>query len=209
MKEKLIKYILHSSFPCVMAKAVARNGNLKVLTIKNNYSTNIESFLSSMYEFIESFKKNPSRLSSFVLVLENQDLSFEGFEKKFWKFLEEINAHDKKLYPADPRVSADPRNDQFSFSLKSEAFFIIALHPHSPRKARRFPYPAIVFNPHQQFENMRRNGVFHKVRDMIRLKDKILQGSINPMLTDFGTRSEVFQYLGKIYSPNDPLPLHI
>jgi hypothetical protein len=56
---------------------------------------------------------------------------------------------------------------------------------------------------------MRKNGIFNKVRTMIRMKDKILQGTINPMLQDFGERSEVFQYLGKIYLPNDPIPLHI
>lgn len=206
MKEKLISHILKSSFPCVMAKAVVKTGLLKVHT---QQSLDPRNFLKNIYSFIDDFREKRSRLSSFVLVLENNDLSFERFEEMFWDFLREANHEDKKYYPHDPRVKSHPEDNEFSYSLKSEAFFILALHPDSPRKSRQFTYPAIVFNPHQQFENMRKNGIFNKVRTMIRMKDKILQGTINPMLQDFGERSEVFQYLGKIYLPNDPIPLHI
>ena len=67
--------------------------------------------------------------------------------------------------------------------------------------------PAIVFNPHIQFERMRKKGIFKKVQNIIRLRDKLLQGSINPMLSDFGDKSEVFQYTGRIYAPDETLPL--
>jgi FPC/CPF motif-containing protein YcgG len=104
-------------------------------------------------------------------------------------------------------VSSNPNSKNFSFSIMEEAFFILALHPDSPRLARRFPKPMIVFNPHQQFENLRSVGMYARVRDIIRKKDKLLQGFINPMLNDFGEKSEVFQYTGRMYDKNQPSPL--
>ena len=138
---------------------------------------------------------------------DEKTLDFEQYEKTFWDFLSRLSIEDKKLYTHDARVSDDPQHADFSYSIKSEAFFILAMHPKSPRFARRFLKPAIVFNLHQQFEEMRRKGVFTKVRNLIRFKDKILQGSINPMLTDFGERSEIFQYLGKVYKSGYELNL--
>lgn len=114
---------------------------------------------------------------------------------------------DKEKYEHDPRVSSQIASPDFSFSMKSEAFFILALHPQSPRLARRLPIPAIVFNPHQQFETLRKKGVFNKVRNFIRNRDKALQGFINPMLSDFGEKSEIYQYTGRVYSPEETLSI--
>ena len=63
--------------------------------------------------------------------------------------------------------------------------------------ARRFAWPALVFNPHAQFERLRRDGQFDRLRDRIRDRDVALQGTINPNLSDFGERSEARQYSGR------------
>jgi uncharacterized protein len=194
-------------FPCVMAKAVANQGFLITKSVMEPLRE-VDFILTQLYSFIDEFRSQPQRLSSFILVLKEPRLkSFEAFEKAFWPLIKTIHSLDKQLYPHDPRVGTNPDDDKFSFSLKSEAFFILTLHPQSPRWARRFKFPAIVFNPHVQFERLRSRGIFKKVRNLIRYRDKLLQGSINPMLNDFGEKSEVFQYLGKVYGPQDSNPL--
>jgi uncharacterized protein len=182
-----------------MAKAVLTKGMLTV----HDYQS-VENTLNAIYEFIDKYRENPSRLSSFILTF-NEALTFTEFENKFWDLIKSLQAKDKKIYLHDSRVSSDIQNTNFSFSLKSEAFFILALHPESPRIARRLSFPAIVFNPHQQFETLRNKGLFGKIRNLIRNRDKALQGFVNPMLSDFGEKSEIYQYTGRTYSPEETL----
>lgn len=207
MEELLSQFILAKSFPCVMAKAVINTGLIKVISVKDSQKE-LRDILSEMYSFIDEYRNNPKKLRSFIVILEDEKtLDFEQYENFVWEFLSQLSVEDKKNYEHDPRVSDDPQHPNFSFSLKSEAFFILGLHPQSPRFARRFQKPAIVFNLHQQFEEMRSKGVFKKVRNMIRLKDKLLQGTINPMLSDYGERSEIFQYIGRVYQSAEELKI--
>lgn len=194
-----------------MAKAVAQKGHLEVHETGDLCSPmEIRKVQEKLYHFIDLFRQNPERLSSFILVAHDKSLeSFNSFEKEFFHFLKQLHYEDKTLYPHDPLVSSNVEDNRFSYSIKSEAFFLVALHPDSPRWSRRFKHPAIVFNPHIQFEKMREKKIFEKIKNIIRAKDKILQGTINPMLNDFGERSEVFQYIGKVYSPEDKIPLEI
>jgi FPC/CPF motif-containing protein YcgG len=51
-------------------------------------------------------------------------------------------------------------------------------------------------------------GVYHKVRNKIRERDIALQGNINPVLEDFGERSEARQYSGRQVESNWKCPFH-
>ena len=193
-----------------MAKSVINQGFFHTFTIPDLSTVSVNSALEQMYDFIAEMQAKKVNLSSCAIVVEDEKLKdFSLFETKFWEFLKELNQLDKVNYAPDPEVDSDPKSSNFSYSIKSESFFIIALHPNSPRWSRRFKYPAIVFNPHKQFEKMRSNGTYLKVRDLIRKKDKLLQGSENSMLQNFGEKSEVFQYLGRVYEASDPVPLAI
>jgi FPC/CPF motif-containing protein YcgG len=97
-------------------------------------------------------------------------------------------------------VSSDPNDPEFSFSFAGRAFYVIGIHPRSSRIARTFPWPALVFNPHEQFERLRTDGKWKKMQKAIRARELVLQGSINPMLTDFGEESEARQYSGRAVS---------
>jgi uncharacterized protein len=208
-RDELFNFIQDPSFPCLMAKVVAQRGLLQVFNAPGvNTDADGEQALQALYAFIDEYRIQPERLSSFALVLkDHRKLSFHAFESVFWSFLATLNRLDKARHPHDPRVSSDVKDKNFSFSLKSEAFFILALHPESPRWSRRFKFPAIIFNPHAQFERMRMRGTFEKVRNLIRIRDRRLQGSSNPMLADFGDQSEVYQYLGRKFSPGEEVPL--
>lgn len=207
MKKDLLQFIQTPTFPCIMAKAAASMGNVVVYEATDNLSkTEMKVLLSKIYHFIASYRDNPEKLSSFIVCLPQFQISFAEYEDIFWKLLRTLQEYDQKSFHYDSRVSSDPLSPEYSFSLMEEAFFIIALHPESPRFARRFKVPAIVFNPHQQFEHLKSIGKFDIIRNVIRKRDKALQGNSNPMLQDFGTKSEIFQYFGKVYHDAFDIP---
>ena len=61
---------------------------------------------------------------------------------------------------------------------------MVGLHPGASRPARRFDRPALVFNLHDQFEQLRANGMYDKMRSTILARDVKLAGDVNPMLAD-------------------------
>ncbi|HEX8417054.1 MAG TPA: YqcI/YcgG family protein, partial [Methylobacterium sp.] len=69
------------------------------------------------------------------------------------------------------------------------------------RPARRFSSPALVFNLHAQFEQLREAGRYEKLRASILQRDEALAGSHNPMLARHGEVSEARQYSGRVVDP--------
>lgn len=66
----------------------------------------------------------------------------------------------------------------------------------------------LVFNLHRQFDALRSAGRYERMKAVIRQRDTALQGSANPMLDDFGTRSEARQYAGRAVSEGWTCPFH-
>lgn len=191
-----------------MAKAMVSKGLLEELPIGEIEPSDAAARAQSVIEsFVDRFREAPRRLSSLALRFEHPDLAdYERFEAFFWEFLGHVRALDRALYEHDPRVDSDPLSARFSFSVKEEAFFILVLHPESPRLARRFGVPTIIFNAHQQFEELRSQGLFDRIKSLVRKRDFALQGSINPMLDDHGRSSEVYQYMGREYPRQSRCP---
>jgi hypothetical protein len=75
-------------------------------------------------------------------------------------------------------------------SLGGRAFYVIGVHPGASRKARRFGRAALVFNLHSQFETLREDGRYDKMRAAITERDIAFSGSRNPMLAGHGEASE-------------------
>ncbi len=55
----------------------------------------------------------------------------------------------------------------------------------------------MVFNLHDQFEQLRAQGRYEKLREAILDRDAALAGSVNPMLSRHGDASEARQYSGR------------
>ena len=148
--------------------------------------------------FARQSSSSGTRLTAFVAIFTGRPPASErAFERRLWAQLQRLHERDDPAAGWDPAVSADPMDPRFSFSFAGRAFFVVGLHPRSSRLARRFRYPALVFNPHAQFERLRREGRFERLRAVIRARDIALQGRINPTLSDFGERSEAEQYSGR------------
>jgi FPC/CPF motif-containing protein YcgG len=95
-------------------------------------------------------------------------------------------------------ILADPDDSHFSLSFGGEAFFVVGLHPNASRPARRLPHPTLVFNLHDQFERLREEGRYERMRTAILDRDMKLAGSLNPMLARHGDVSEAGQYSGRL-----------
>jgi uncharacterized protein len=154
-----------------------------------------ESLLSQLRRFAAA-TDGDGAFASFVAVFAGPAIESElQFEELLWRELQLV--HDLDAEPWSPAVSDDPRDDDFAFSAAGTAYFIVGLHPRASRLARRFDYPALVFNLHAQFEALRRAGRYERMRDVIRERDERLQGSINPMVCDHGRSPAACQYSGR------------
>ncbi len=153
--------------------------------------------------FARSPMASKRTLATFVAIFRQPCSPSEmEFEKLLWLQLQRLDEISARNFRWDKSVVSDPTQPRFSFSFAGRAFYIVGLHGNSSRVARRFTWPALVFNPHAQFEKLRHDGKWLRMRNAIRQRDLALQGSINPMLADFGEISEARQYSGRLVDDN-------
>lgn len=192
-------FIAHRDFPCVGAKSALGQDRMTFFTARCLTAPDDDRrLLSALYRFIAAYRRDPAVFTSFVALFEGpRTLSEPAFERALWQRLQALHERDMRHYRWDPRVSPDPRSPRFSFSLMSEACFVVGLHGAASRAARRFPWPVLVFNLHAQFEELRADGRFEQLRDTIRARDAALDGAPNPMMAGFGEVSEARQYSGR------------
>ena len=198
IREAFSEFVGDPRFPCLAAKTTARpdHEDLRVYGRLGSVAGS-DALAANLARFARQCS-TANRLSAFVAIFTGRPPASErAFERRLWTQLQLLHERDDPAAGWDPAVSADPRDPRFSFSFAGTAFFVVGLHPRSSRLARRFRYPTLVFNPHAQFERLRREGRFERLRGLIRARDIALQGSINPSLSDFGERSEAEQYSGR------------
>ena len=166
--------------------------------------------LSFIYQFVDHYRNVSKGFHSCAIIFaQPENMTEEEFDVYLWQRLQALNDMDAKRYPYDNRVTPDITSPNFSFSLKEEAFYVIGIHPSSSRLARKFDHPVLVFNPHSQFEKLREEHLYHKMQNIVRKRDEVYSGSVNPMLADFGEGPEVFQYSGRQYESDWKCPLQI
>ncbi len=201
-------YISNMGFPCVGAKTALAKQQVEICAADSIFANHSDDkILQGLYQFIADYKKDEAIFRSFIVVFNDKDpMGEEDFESALWTRLQSL--HDKDIYPWDEAVSQNPDDKTFSFSAGNKAFYIVGMHPGSSRKARQFPLPALVFNLHEQFEQLRASGQYQNIRSLIRRRDKSYSGSTNPMLEDFGEKSEALQYSGRQVGEEWKCPFH-
>lgn len=198
MEEEYREWIIDENHPCIMAQTIFSQDTF---TLKKYGALGKPDFdvklLQDLNSYIEDYDFDSNDFQTFIAVFPEDAASSEiDFEQELWRRLIELSKLDNSKW--DSAVSRNPEDNHFSFSLGGKAFYIVGMHPNSSRIARKSPYPSIAFNLHHQFERLREMGVYENVRDRIRQRDRDLQGFINPMLEDFGNKSEARQYSGRI-----------
>ena len=162
-----------------------------------------------LFTFLNERKRIDSDFGTFVAAFAGPTgLDEAGFEARLWDQLQRLHEMDMVHHAWDPDVASDPADPRFSYSFAGESCFVVGLHAHSSRPSRRFPYPLLVFNSHEQFRRLREQGMYERLQKVIRQREVEQHGSLNPMLSDFGTRSEARQYSGRAVEEIWQCPFH-
>lgn len=208
LQQQFADFIANDAFPCVMAKSLFRTDHVDFHTYaKLGDPHSASCMLQDLHHYLEDVQEKDRGFYTFIATFPEEQIPDEPtFETKLWNHLQHL--HDLDPEPWDPTVSPDPKSQEFSFSILGTAFYIVGMHPQSSRLARQSPCPALVLNLHAQFEELRSKGAYQKVKDRIQERDKALQGTVNPMLKDFGTRSEARQYSGRQVDDSWQCPFH-
>lgn len=204
-------YLSDAAFPCVAAKSALQRDQVACGVFEDMAKdADDQAILDFLYGFVDRYRASKEFFHSAAIIFKTPARMDElQFENLLWQRLQGLADLDARHHAYDPRVDSDPESPNFSFSVKGEAFFVIGIHPGSSRVARQFAYPALVFNPHQQFETLREKNRFDAVKNVVRKRDIALEGSFNPMLDDFGVASEVHQYSGRQHDHAWKCPLII
>lgn len=197
---ELKAYVAASGFPCAGAKSAQAKGTLAVLTCRDLTSSWDDLRIHDhLLEWATDYLRDPGLFRSLAVIFEGPlGLTEEVFEQSMWARIQSLS--DKDVWRGqtyDTSVSEDPDSPHFSLSFGGAAFFVVGLHPHASRPARRFVAPTMVFNLHDQFVQLREAGRYETMREKIMVRDEALAGSRNPMLTRHGESSEARQYSGR------------
>lgn len=198
--EDVRQFIDSETFPCVGAKAAQAQDLIEFRVYRQLASEDINNSLYlDIREYLVTLNLEDARIQSFVAIFPETKFDNEAlFEQLLWEQLGDLIEIDATLNIGwATSVSDDPSNPHFSLSIGGHPFFIVGLHPAASRVARRSPHTMLVFNSHAQFEKLRKDGRFDRLKTVIRKRDLEINGSQNPMLEDFGTNSEARQYAGR------------
>lgn len=198
-------FVADPAFPCVGAKSALARGGMSISRARDITSAWDDlQIYAELKAFVARYRANRVTFQSLVILFDApKALDEAGFERALWERAQSLS--DKDVWLGEPQAAharSDPEDPRFALSFCGEAFFLVGLHPAASRPARRFHQPAIVFNPHDQFQRLRTSGHYESMRGAILRRDLALSGSENPMLARFGETSEARQYSGRAVEPD-------
>ena len=202
-------FIGQKGFPCLGAKASQARGGLRFVCMHDIASADDDRRMTAcLQDFAVQAHDESLFVSLVVLFPGSARMSERAFEAALWQRLRAMHAIDRATHAWDRSVSDDPASGTFSMSVGGKAFYVVGMHPGASRPARRFRCPALVFNLHSQFEQLRLDGRYEKLRQSIIERDIAFAGSANPMLDVYGKSSEARQYSGRQVDENWLCPFH-
>jgi FPC/CPF motif-containing protein YcgG len=199
LREEFKQFVRLDEFPCVGAKsALALDHVLFIEAHDIESAADDLEIHAGLKAFGEQLDPASVVQSCVILFHGPRGLDEAAFEKALWNRLQSLHNLDVASGGAWPEdVDRDPNSAHFGMSIGGHAYFVVGLHSNASRPARRFAYPALVFNSHEQFERLKQDGRFYTMQNVVRERDAELAGDINPMLRDFGQESEARQYSGR------------
>jgi FPC/CPF motif-containing protein YcgG len=195
----VLAHMLNPRFTCLGAKSAVRQRSYRFgLYPALGADASTAGLAHDLFMFVQEAPHIEGRFITYIASFEGPPNASEAdFESLLWRTLQALHDSDAPHHAWDPTVSDDVTDARFSFSFAGTAFFVVGLHAASSRATRRLAWPTLIFNPHRQFETLKADSRYARFRDQIRTAETALQGAVNPMLTDFGERSEAAQYSGR------------
>jgi len=191
-------HLASNTFPCLAAKtAHARDQVTHMVSGDIRCGRDDGAIARAIQGFAARRKPDHVFHSLIIHFPDSPGMSELQFEEALFARLQGIHDVDCVHFAWDPSVSNDPTDDKFSMSVGGQGFYVIGLHPGASRVARRLAHPAMVFNLHAQFEYLRQQGRYDRLREAIIARDVTMNGSANPMLAVHGQSSEALQYSGR------------
>ena len=195
------KHVRDREFPCVGAKSALARGTLKTV-ICHDLTSGWDDLPihRELLRWSKAYDEDPDGLRSLAFVFRrSRAMSERVFEEHMWARIQSLSDKDTWLgQGADKDVSSDPDDPHFALSFGGRAYFVVGLHPAASRPARQFERPVMVFNLHDQFEKLRKEQRYERMRETILDRDRKLAGDVNPMLTRHGDKSAAAQYSGRM-----------
>lgn len=210
-RDELLRSIANESFPCLGAKSAMARGKLKTIVCRSLESAQDDARIhSELVVWVREYRADPRSLRSLAVIFEQPGKISEcRFEQLLWKRLQSLAERDSSAGHAyDDGVSPNPDDPKFALSFGEGAFFVVGLHPGASRPARRASRATLVFNLHDQFERLRAEGTYERMRETIVRRDVALAGGANPMLARFGEASGARQYSGRAVGADWRCPFH-
>ena len=162
-------FVLNPEFSCVGAKSAVMHETYRLGVYDHlGGAGSTAGLCRDLYTFArEADRAAEGEFMTFVAMFrEPTAVDEREFERLLWVQLRLLNQLDAPLHEWDPSVSEDPEDSHFGFSFAETAFFIVGLHPHSSREARRFIWPTLVFNPHAQFQHLKDEGRWARLQEV-------------------------------------------
>lgn len=208
--EDFADFIRSDAFPCVGAKSVLA---LDRLTAFEAGSITSSAHDADIHAALSTFgaQAPEAALRSFACLFDDtREMSEAAFEDALWARLQALHDIDvKRRIGWAENVASEPASTRFCMSIGGRAYFVVGLHPGASRAARRFRRAALVFNPHEQFQQLRADGRYGQIQSINRQRELSRHGSINPMLADFGAGHEAAQYSGREVGADWVCPLEV
>ena len=204
-------FIGSERFPCVGAKSALALGHLEFFEAGAIALADSDAAIhAALATFGDRRAETPAMRSFACLFRSGPVASDHAFERQLWARLQGLHDIDARAGAAwADRVSKDPGSPHFSMSIAGAAYFVVGLHPGAARAARRFGRPALIFNPHVQFEQLRADGRYAAIQTIVRNREVSAGQGVNPMLSEFGERGEAPQYSGRLVSADWICPLKV
>jgi FPC/CPF motif-containing protein YcgG len=196
------------NYPCIAAIQSMRQGEYRIgIYEKFGTGASAEALAKDLIAFRNLQKQTQSIFLSFWAVFVDSTVQDDDdFEASFWQELSALSTKDNPETGWDKNFSKNPHDKNFCFSFDGDAFFLVGMHANSSRLGRRFPYPAIVFNLYEQFEELDRRGEYHPMIKTNRQRDIKFQGNVNPMVEQYSDVWEAIQFSGRKNPPNWKCP---
>ena len=200
IENRFFDYIESADFPCLGAKSAIAKGQLEVFVATDLRSNEDDKTIHDvLVKTGNEYRGDRKPFRSVAIIFpETPTMGENSLEAALWKRLQALSDIDVAAgFPSDPKVSSRPEADDFAISFGGEGYFVVTLHPGASRASRNFQDTILVFNLHQQFEQLRDDNIFEKLSEKIVERDTLHCGSRNPMLGEHGKSSSARQYSGR------------